>query len=158
MKPRHAPTDLAERLLAGPVVWIGLTLLTAFALGPFLWMLLTSLKDRQELYATPLQYLPVHPTFENYIDAWTSPVTPFSRFFLNSLWVCSVTMVATTVVSVLAGYAIARFRFAGRDALLLIFLARFRRILERAAVRDLLHDGDQHAHAVSRAALHGGAV
>ena len=50
-------------------------------------------------------------------------MTPFSRFFLNSLWVCSVTMVATTVVSVLAGYAIARFRFAGRDALLLIFLA-----------------------------------
>ncbi len=123
MKRRHVPTDLAERVLAGPVVWIGLVLLTAFALGPFIWMLLTSLKDRQELYATPLQYLPVHPTFENYIDAWTSPVTPFSRFFLNSLWVCSVTMVATTVVSVLAGYAIARFRFAGRDALLLIFLA-----------------------------------
>jgi multiple sugar transport system permease protein len=123
MAPRHVPRDLAERLLAGPVVWIGLILLTAFAMGPFLWMLLTSLKDRQELYATPLQYFPVHPTFENYVDAWTSPVTPFSRFFLNSLWVCSVTMVATTVVSVLAGYAIARFRFAGRDALLLIFLA-----------------------------------
>jgi multiple sugar transport system permease protein len=86
-------------------------------------MLLTSLKNRTELYATPLQYLPVHPTFENYVEAWTSPVTPFSRFFLNSLWVCSVTMVATTAVSVLAGYAIARFRFAGRDALLLIFLA-----------------------------------
>ncbi|RZN23146.1 carbohydrate ABC transporter permease [Bradyrhizobium sp. Leo121] len=123
MTARHAPKDLAERLLGGPVVWVGLMLLTAFALGPFLWMLLTSLKTRDELYATPLQYLPVHPTFENYIDAWTSPVTPFSRFFLNSLWVCSVTMVATTVVSVLAGYAIARFRFAGRDALLLIFLA-----------------------------------
>jgi multiple sugar transport system permease protein len=123
MTRRRTSSDLAERLLAGPVVWIGLVLLTAFALGPFIWMLLTSLKDRQELYATPLQYLPVHPTFENYIDAWTSPVTPFSRFFLNSLWVCSVTMVATTAVSVLAGYAIARFRFAGRDALLLIFLA-----------------------------------
>ena len=123
MTRRHVPRDLAERLLAGPVVWIGLALLTAFALGPFIWMLLTSLKNRQELYATPLQYLPVRPTFENYVDAWTSPVTPFSRFFLNSLWVCSVTMVLTTVVSVLAGYAIARFRFAGRDALLLIFLA-----------------------------------
>jgi ABC-type glycerol-3-phosphate transport system permease component len=86
MKHRHAPSDLAERLLRGPVVRIGLVLLTAFALAPFLWMLLTSLKDRQELYATPLQYLPLRPTFENYIDAWTSPVTPFSRFFLNSLW------------------------------------------------------------------------
>ena len=40
MTPRHAPKDFAERLLAGPVVWIGLVLLTAFALGPFLWMLL----------------------------------------------------------------------------------------------------------------------
>src|ERR1700676_4035911 len=114
MTRRHATTGLAERLLSGPVVWIGLVMLTAFALAPFIWMLLTSLKDRQELYATPLQYLPAHPTFDNYIDAWTSPVTPFSRFFLNSLGVCSVTMVATTVVSVLAGYAIARFRFAGR--------------------------------------------
>jgi ABC-type sugar transport system, permease component len=85
MTPRHAPKDYAERLLAGPVVWIGLVLLTAFAMGPFLWMLLTSLKDRQELYATPLQYLPVHPTFENYVDAWTSPVTPFSRFFSTAL-------------------------------------------------------------------------
>jgi len=52
MKRRHAPSDLAERLLAGPVVWIGLAMLAAFALGPFIWMLLTSLKDRQELYAT----------------------------------------------------------------------------------------------------------
>jgi len=123
MKRRRTTSDVAERVLAGPVVWIGLVLLTAFALAPFIWMLLTSLKDRTELYATPLQYLPVHPTLANYIDAWTSPVTPFHRFFLNSLWVCSVTMVATTAVSVLAGYAIARFRFAGRDALLLIFLA-----------------------------------
>src|SRR5262249_60827415 len=90
---------------------------------PCIWMLLASLKGRRELCAHPLQYLPVHPTFENYVEAWTSPITPFSRFFLNSLWVCSATMVATTAISVLAGYAIARFRFAGRDTLLLIFLA-----------------------------------
>jgi multiple sugar transport system permease protein len=123
MRRRRKPESLAERLLGGPVLWTGLIGLTAFALGPFIWMLLTSLKDRKELYATPLRYWPQHPTFANYVDAWTSPITPFSRFFLNSLWVCSVTMVATTAISVLAGYAIARFRFAGRDTLLLIFLA-----------------------------------
>ncbi|HMK68377.1 MAG TPA: hypothetical protein VK433_07500, partial [Stellaceae bacterium] len=123
MKSRGIPTGAAERMLGGPVLWTGLAGLTVFALGPFVWMLLTSLKNRQELYATPLRYLPEHLTFENYVEAWTSPITPFSRFFLNSLWVCSATMVATTVISVLAGYAIARFRFAGRDTLLLIFLA-----------------------------------
>jgi multiple sugar transport system permease protein len=116
-------SDLAERVLGGPVLWGGLILLTAFALAPFLWVFLTSLKTRQELYATPLTYWPRVLTFANYVDAWTSKLTPFSRFFANSLWVSSVTMVATTAISILAGYAIARFRFAGRETFLLIFLA-----------------------------------
>lgn len=116
-------SDLAERLLGGPVLWLGLLALVAFALAPFAWVALTSFKTRQELYATPLQYLPSVLTVANYVDAWTSRLTPFSRFFANSLWVSSVTMVATTVISILAGYAIARFRFAGRQTFLLIFLA-----------------------------------
>jgi len=116
-------SDLAERVLSGPVLWGGLILLTAFTLAPFLWVFLTSLKTRQELYATPLTYWPRVLTFANYVDAWTSKLTPFSRFFANSLWVSSVTMVATTAISILAGYAIARFRFAGRETFLLIFLA-----------------------------------
>jgi ABC-type glycerol-3-phosphate transport system permease component len=119
----RARGDLAERVLGGPVLWLGLALLVAFALAPFLWVTLTSFKTRQELYATPLQYLPTVLTVTNYVDAWTSKLTPFSRFFANSLWVSSVTMVATTVISILAGYAIARFRFAGRQTFLLIFLA-----------------------------------
>ncbi|HEV8661992.1 MAG TPA: carbohydrate ABC transporter permease [Candidatus Methylomirabilis sp.] len=115
--------DLAERLLGGPVLWAGLALLVAFALGPFLWVFLSSLKTRQELYATPLQYLPRQLTIGNYVDAWTSKLTPFSRFFANSLWVSSVTMVATTAISVLAAYALARFGFGGRRVFLLLFLA-----------------------------------
>ena len=114
---------LAERILGGPVLWVGIGLLTAFALAPFVWVFLTSLKTRQELYATPLVYLPGTLTVANYVDAWTSRLTPFSRFFANSLWVSSVTMVATTAISILAGYALARFRFFGRQAFLLVFLA-----------------------------------
>jgi multiple sugar transport system permease protein len=102
---------------------VGLVALTLFALAPFAWVFLTSLKTRAELYATPLTYWPQTVTFANYVDAWTSKLTPFSRFFANSLWVSSVTMVATTVISILAGYAIARFRFAGRQTFLLVFLA-----------------------------------
>jgi multiple sugar transport system permease protein len=122
MKPR-ARSDLAERILGGPVLWVGLMALVAFAMAPFGWVALTSLKTRQELYATPLQYFPHALTVANYVDAWTSKLTPFSRFFANSLWVSSVTMVVTTAISILAGYAIARFRFAGRQTFLLIFLA-----------------------------------
>jgi ABC-type glycerol-3-phosphate transport system permease component len=115
--------DWAERVLGGPVLWAGLAALTVFAVAPFLWVLLASFKTRAELYATPIVYLPASLSLANYVEAWTSKLTPFSRFFANSLWVSSVTMVATTVVSILAGYALARFRFAGRQTFLLIFLA-----------------------------------
>ena len=115
--------DWAERVLGGPVLWTGLAALAAFAAAPFAWVLLASFKTRAELYATPIVYLPASWSFANYVDAWTSKLTPFSRFFANSLWVSSVTMVATTAVSILAGYALARFRFAGRQTFLLVFLA-----------------------------------
>jgi multiple sugar transport system permease protein len=121
---RRAPgRDLAERVLGGPVLWVGLAALTLFAMLPFVWVFLASFKTRAELYATPIVYLPASLSAANYVEAWTSKLTPFSRFFANSLWVSSVTMVATTLVSILAGYALARFRFAGRQTFLLIFLA-----------------------------------
>ena len=122
MKP-HRGLDAAERVLGGPVLWTGLAALTAFAMAPFAWVLLASFKTRTELYATPLVWLPASLSLANYVDAWTSKLTPFSRFFANSLWVSSVTMIATTVIAILAGYALARFRFGGRDTLLLVFLA-----------------------------------
>ena len=123
MRRSRGTGDLAERVLGGPVLWLGLLALTAFALGPFVWVFLSSFKTRAELYATPLVYLPGQLSLANYIDAWTSRLTPFSRFFANSLWVSSVTMVATTAISILAGYALARFRFVGRQAFMLVFLA-----------------------------------
>jgi multiple sugar transport system permease protein len=122
VKP-HRGLDAAERVLGGPVLWTGLAALTAFAMAPFAWVLLASFKTRTELYATPLVWLPASLSLANYVDAWTSKLTPFSRFFANSLWVSSVTMVATTVISVLAGYALARFRFAGRQTVMMVFLA-----------------------------------
>jgi ABC-type glycerol-3-phosphate transport system permease component len=115
--------DRLERWLGGPVLWFGIAALVLFAMAPFAWVFLTSLKTRQELYVTPLQYWPQAPTVANYVEAWTSKLTPFSRFFANSLWVSSVTMVATTTISILAGYAIARFHLAGRQTLLMLFLA-----------------------------------
>src|SRR6266542_2381774 len=115
--------DRAERTLGGPVLWAGLAALTLFAVAPFGWVFLASFKTRAELYATPIVYLPASLSPANYVEAWTSRLTPFSRFFANSLWVSSVTMVATTAISILAGYALARFRFFGRQAFLLVFLA-----------------------------------
>jgi multiple sugar transport system permease protein len=120
---RHQSGDPFERILGGPVLWAGLAIMTLFAMGPFLWALSASLKTRVELYVTPITYIPLQPTLRNYVEAWTSRLTPFSVFFANSLWVSSVTMVATIAISTSAGYALARFRFIGKNTLMLVFLA-----------------------------------
>jgi len=112
---------------------LGLALLRRLR-WPFSGIVASIAKDAGTL-RNALQYLPVRPTFENYVDAWTSPVTPFAGFFLNSPLCVSVTMVLTTLVSVLA-VAIARFRFAGKYRLLLTFLPP--RCFRRAAVAPLL--------------------
>jgi len=78
----------------------------------FVWVLLASFKTRAELYATPIVLSTGVPERHELRGGLDLQVAPFSRFFANSLWVSSVTMVATTVVSILAGYALARFRFA----------------------------------------------
>ena len=120
---RHKYGDPFVRILGGPVLWAGLAIMTLFAMGPFLWALSASLKTRVELYVTPITYIPLQPTLRNYVEAWTSRLTPFSVFFANSLWVSSVTMVATIAISTSAGYALARFRFIGKNTLMLVFLA-----------------------------------
>jgi len=66
-----------------------------------IWMLLTSLKDRRNYTPRLCQDMPVHTTFENYIEAWTSPVTPVHGSFIACGCV-RVTRSPPPVVSVLA--------------------------------------------------------
>ena len=71
MRARRA--DLAERILGGPVLWVGLVLLTLFAVAPFVWVLLSSFKTRQELYATPLVYMPASFSFVRTMRGTSAP-------------------------------------------------------------------------------------
>lgn len=88
---------------------------------PFLWMVSTSLKTESEAFAWPPSLLPWPPQWHNYADAWR--IAPMARFFFNSAFVALVVTVASLFLSALAGYAFAKYRFRGRDALFLAVLA-----------------------------------
>lgn len=89
--------------------------------GPFLWMLGTSLKAPNEIFQFPPRFLPEVPQWHNYSQV--TEVLPIKRYFLNSAVVAlSVTVLQLGVCS-LAAYAFARLRFPGREALFLLFLA-----------------------------------
>lgn len=98
--------DTAARLLA-------LVLLTALTIGPFLWLVSTSLKGPGEnLYALPPQWLPQEPTLANYARVLQSQ--PFLRYLANSAFVAVLAVGCNLVLSSLAAYALARIDFRGR--------------------------------------------
>ena len=91
-----------------------------FALGPYLWMLITSLKPESTLFSPDRTILPKVVTLENYIRLFEK--TTFLNNLGHSLIVAIGTMLLGLSVSITAAYAFSRFRFPGRRVLMLQFL------------------------------------
>jgi len=98
--------------------------LTATALAmvaPFVWMILTSFKTDADIATNPPTWLPSSWRLANYTDALS--VAPFGIYFRNSLFISVGHVVINLVLASLAGYALARYRFRGRQAVFLGFVA-----------------------------------
>ncbi|MDZ7799609.1 MAG: carbohydrate ABC transporter permease [Trueperaceae bacterium] len=99
-------------------LWVVLTVVAGMAF-PLAWMLYSSLKDNQEIFAHPFG-LPEAPQWSNWVEAWT--VGDLGRLYLNSLFVTGVAVAVLVALASMAAYAFARLRFPGRDALFYLFL------------------------------------
>ncbi len=101
--------------------YVVLTLLSLVMLFPFLWMLLSSLKDATQIYQMTL--LPANPTLGNYAYLFTSRSSGFSRWFLNSAIVALATTMSVLFFDSLVGYSLAKFRFPGRRIVFVLILS-----------------------------------
>jgi multiple sugar transport system permease protein len=95
-----------------------LLLLAAFVLLPLVVVFLTSFTHNS---ATPQTVAAQSWSFANYTDAWQRG--KFLLAFWNSTLVALAVTACQIVTSAFAGYALARLKFRGRQALLLIVLA-----------------------------------
>lgn len=87
---------------------------------PTWWMITSSLKPVSDIFAFPPTLWPTDPTLEAYVEAFT--VQPFALQYFNSLYIAAFVTVGTMLISALAGYAFARIRFPGQNALFLVVL------------------------------------
>ena len=101
--------------------YIVLTIGAIIFLIPFLWMVSSSLKPANQIFAEPPVWVPNPPRWENYPQAWTA--LPFTRFLTNTLFITGLGMLANIFTSALVGYGFSRFRFPGRDVLFVILLS-----------------------------------
>jgi len=118
-KRKGARGERAKRTAKKILVWIPLILLVLWTVTPFLVTLSVSFKQRAEVFADP-GIIPSNPTFDAYSEVLASD--SFTTSFVNSLIVGAGTTALSIVIGVPAAYAFARFRFRGRNLLLLFTL------------------------------------
>lgn len=108
---RGKPRQPGERIL----LIVPLTIALLFTLVPFYWMLLFAFRP-----AGSTSLVPWPITFEHFEKVWNG--AGFGVYFVNSLYVAAASLVISTFIALLGGYALARFRFRGRAIFVLVML------------------------------------
>ncbi|MET7418487.1 carbohydrate ABC transporter permease [Dactylosporangium sp. NPDC005555] len=87
---------------------------------PTWWMVTSSFKSTSEIFAYPPRLLPSEWHFGAYREVFR--LQPFAEQYWNSLYIAAIVTVGTMAVASLAGYAFARIRFPGQNALFVVVL------------------------------------
>ena len=99
-------------------VYLLFGLLTVVSLYPLIWLATNSLKTDIDLFEASWS-LQREWHWEHYSRAWDYGI---ARYLVNSVLVTGASVVLTLVVSVMAAYALARFRFRGQTLFLFFVL------------------------------------
>ncbi|TRY19705.1 carbohydrate ABC transporter permease [Tessaracoccus rhinocerotis] len=102
---------VAVALLIGGIVMV----------APLLWMLSTSLKTQEGVFALPPEWIPPDPQWSNYLRVWTAG--PLLAGIKNSLIVSLTVTIVGSITSTLAAFAFAKLRMPGKNGIFLFMLA-----------------------------------
>ncbi|WP_224702026.1 carbohydrate ABC transporter permease [Devosia aquimaris] len=104
-----------------PWRYVGIAIvLLLFALPP-IWLFLSSLKSQSEIFQWPPSLWPQAPTLQSYYDTFSR--ANFLLYFQNSAVVAVLSAVLAVTISVMAGYALAKFRFKGDTVFFLLIMS-----------------------------------
>jgi ABC-type glycerol-3-phosphate transport system permease component len=120
-----AGADLARRrrreaTLTKVIAYVAIVLVSIFMVFPFVWMLVSSFKPFEEIFAGH-SFLPQNPTLANYRSLFEQ--SDALRKIWNSLFIATTATVLSVFLCALGGYAFAKFRFPGRTMLFSLMLA-----------------------------------
>ena len=109
-----------NRKIATALVYLVLAAGAVLMIFPFVWMLLTSFKSMAESIQIPPTILPAKWLVENYSNALES--LPFIRLYINTALLILLRVACAVAFSSAAGYAFAKLKFPGKNALFSLVL------------------------------------
>jgi trehalose/maltose transport system permease protein len=101
--------------------WLLIAAIFVYALFPFYWAVRSAFTPEGQLFNTPIEYFPSNPTFANFREIFSTSF--FTRALLNSTLVAGAVTLMALAIGSIAAYALGRFRFRGRSAVLYLMLS-----------------------------------
>ena len=116
-----------RKILRLSLIYLAVVFVLFWSLAPIYWIVVSSISTRAELFAAPQKvWFPTRPTFQNYVDVFTTGPKYRDGGFLptaelmasgvrNSVILSLATATIVTIAATGAGYIFARLRFRGKQ-------------------------------------------
>ena len=117
---RKSPREQKTRTV-NVIVYAVLVVLVAALMVPFIWMVSSSLKENNQVFTVPTQWIPRDFQWHNYVDIWSR--IPMTTYLRNSLFLSLVITFLQVLTGSFAAYGFSKVRWRGRDALFVAYIA-----------------------------------
>ena len=118
-EPRRSPQSRPQVIATRGLVYLLLVAAAALALIPFVWLVAATTKRSEDVFT--YTFFAPRMTYQNFVDLFTT--VPFARYIVNSVFISCTIVVVQLFFSSLAGFALAKYQFPGKKAILLLMLA-----------------------------------
>lgn len=113
-------TEKITRIITTILTYAFILILAFGVIFPFYWMIITSLKQNDEIRSATQTFFPTIVMWSNYVHVLQ--VFDFGTYMWNTIVVAIFSTLGTLITTILAAFAFARLNFKGKDAVFSIFL------------------------------------
>ncbi|MGN9843240.1 carbohydrate ABC transporter permease [Nonomuraea sp. H19] len=111
----------AGRLVRMTLAYVLLVVVAALVLVPFAWMVSSSLKQDNEVFTIPIEWIPREFRWSNFVEIWEK--IPLLTYLGNSAFLSVTITLLQVLTGSFAAYGFSKVRFPGRDGLFLAYIA-----------------------------------
>jgi len=114
---------MKENKLKNSVRYLSIILLSFIMAFPFIWMVLSSIKTKEEVWQFPPSFWPAVPQFHTFLDAWQA--APFGLYMFNSTFTALIIVFIQIINSALMAYAFAVLKFKAKNLVFALIMATY---------------------------------